>query len=827
MPSCAPSLVNPISTVGNYAWGPDGDHNVQFEGGDTAFDNIFSQGVLPASVINAVNAAQAAYYATPGSPSPVECSMPGMTCSIAVSFTHKMVATATAPYQLYNISAGTYRDADFDAHGNADTAADLAFCSTVSNCRYMKGYDQTAEGQPGPQTLSFADSTTVSTPLTLAQMEALLPPGVATMTLTPNTGPVGTADAGVMLAAGSCTPWTSGAVAQTMMCADDTAARKYDIGFGDGYHPFRPRFYVTFWPSLPRVFVRAVGENGLTTEQEALTYKLATSDGYTADLSGTQPTNAKQHWVNTRWTHTWWIGGTPPASVNIDANLAYLDSTRFLPNFDTSIMLTPSYISQNWTTFSGNPHDIYDGQWDSNIGQDGWIPAMGDAGDSGHIGPYPRTTASWLHSSDWRLRVIALTMADQAGAWPLDIRESDPPRIFQRGDTAGSGTGLGRAVSVAGRPLAGAYLTSLGDPDNFVTVGASTGNPWSADDGHQPSVYFPAYIMTGDPWYLDMLYTWAGLTAFIDAGADTYDCQMQTNNCYIFRGPTGQYGGLYGSKEARTVGWTLRGRVETAFAAPDGTPEKNYFRYMTNDALAKWEGAWSITGTAFDNATVKTWIEGNEFPNYMGSTSAASAKLPSPLGLMTSGYCTPPQTLIVCGYSNAAQQLNGLVPGADGTIDNPWMNAYAEYALGRAAELGFPVKQIQAQAELLPIGVIGSTAPWMLNAYSMGPEKQGGGYWPTWAAYIAGGADPTYVANLQSAHSVASGAYAPTYGPGLAQAVDDGVPGAAAAWAWFQTNVYNVALSAGNGTFAGDQRYAILPRTDTNVLPAQSTVTPP
>ncbi len=39
-----------------------------------------------------------------------------------------------------------------------------------------------------------------------------------------------------MLANGDYKLWTSGPVAQTVILADDTATRKYDIGFGDGYH---------------------------------------------------------------------------------------------------------------------------------------------------------------------------------------------------------------------------------------------------------------------------------------------------------------------------------------------------------------------------------------------------------------------------------------------------------------------------------------------------------------------------------------------------------------------------------------------------------------
>ena len=51
-----------------------------------------------------------------------------------------------------------------------------------------------------------------------------------------------TASARTMLANSNCKNWTRGPVAQTIICADDTATRAYDIGDGDGYHPFRPRF---------------------------------------------------------------------------------------------------------------------------------------------------------------------------------------------------------------------------------------------------------------------------------------------------------------------------------------------------------------------------------------------------------------------------------------------------------------------------------------------------------------------------------------------------------------------------------------------------------
>jgi hypothetical protein len=233
------------------------------------------------------------------------------------------------------------------------------------------------------------------------------------------------------------------------MLGDDTKARKYDIGLGDGYHPFRPRFYATFWPATQQVYVRVVGENGLTTEQEDLAYKLSiASNGsvlYTKDLTGTTPIGNTTkypliHWVGTRWSQEFWIGGTPSAQVHIDNNLAYLVSTRFLPNLDTSVAVPAAIIASDYTNYLKFPHDIYDGAWDGAYPFP-WINDMGAAGDSGHIGPFPLITSLWLHSADWRLRYMALNQTDLAAAWPLNYRESDPTRRFARSDVEGVGPG--------------------------------------------------------------------------------------------------------------------------------------------------------------------------------------------------------------------------------------------------------------------------------------------------------------------------------------------------------------------------------------------------
>ena len=111
-----------------------------------------------------------------------------------------------------------------------------------------------------------------------------------------------------MLADGACKPWTSGPVAQTMICADRSATRAYDIG-SDQWRSLHPEFVVTFWPATKQVFVRYVGEISNTQALEAFTYNLELTAGK-ANPQSVYKQAGIQHSIATRWTRTAWLGGT-------------------------------------------------------------------------------------------------------------------------------------------------------------------------------------------------------------------------------------------------------------------------------------------------------------------------------------------------------------------------------------------------------------------------------------------------------------------------------------------------------------------------------------
>ncbi|MGH7114809.1 MAG: DUF3383 family protein, partial [Stellaceae bacterium] len=178
------------------------------------------------------------------------------------------------------------------------------------------------------------------------------------------------ASARTMLTNGDYTLWTSGPVAQTIILADDTPTRKYDLGLGDGYHPFRPRFEATFWPATHQVFVRAIGENDLSTELEDLRYSLTLTGANAKIYSNPRLTQGAM----ATWTRRFWLGGTPNPQVNIDNNLAYLESTRFVPNYDPSLTVDPTALANDYAAWWTNATPTAIG------GDTGWTPGMPTTG---------------------------------------------------------------------------------------------------------------------------------------------------------------------------------------------------------------------------------------------------------------------------------------------------------------------------------------------------------------------------------------------------------------------------------------------------------------
>jgi hypothetical protein len=669
----------------------------------------------------------------------------------------------------------------------------------------------------GRITLSFRNqSSGHNTPLTQAQM---LDPKFdfdAQMQLSFTSGIATSASARRMLQDGHYTLWTSGQIAQTVELADDGASASYDLGNGDGYHPFRPRFYATFWPSTRQVTVRYVGENGKSTELEDLAYTLTLTLGktsprnvYSIDLSAS--TGGKLHWSMSNWTKVFWIGGEPQQQIDIDNNLAYLESTRYIPNFDPNLSVSWSAIEAGYRQWLARPNDLYDGSWNK---QGIWQTGMATAGSRPDIAPYPQWTVMWLYSGDWRARQMALETANLASAWSVNLRESDPSRNLLRIDAPGTGTGIGHTIAITDRKTITLFrLDTLTYPytkreDRVVVVGPVS-QKWTFDGAHQPAPFYPQYILTGDPYYLNEMYMWAGFSAArysVDVGNPKS------------RAPTGAEGSI--ADELRGAGWVIRNRAEAAFAAPDGAPEQTYFRYLTNDAIARWEGGFGIGGTVFDGSQVKVW--GKTLGNsYSCNRGPVSCQPPALHNWESNGNPLKPETNSTVMYN----EKQGIWrPGIAGSFTSPWMQYYVMYGLGRVNELGFAANALLSYTGKWLTDMIRTSGnPYVSAIYQLPVEKSGGGYFSSWAEtlqvftpeYLNEKLPPYFARNLVPDGRQVWGT------PGLAYLVDGNATGAVESWGWWKSNIYGKISNLAN-----DPRWAIVPRTDKYQLPPQPTDIP-
>ena len=667
----------------------------------------------------------------------------------------------------------------------------------------------------GSVTLTFRDRhSSHNKPLTQSQMMAMLPVGTATMTLTPVSGPAGTADAGQLLADGNCNPWTAGPIAQTMECADDSASARYDIGFDGTHHPFRPRFYATFWPSLGKVQIRMVGENCKTTELTDLAYSLTLQAGgtiYNLDLTGTQASAYKKiHWTATGWSRSFWLGGAPDPKININMSLPYLASTRFFPNY-ASVTIPESEIANYYSRFRAYPHEPYDSTWNYPSTGVMWENAMGATGGRNDIGPFPLWHLLWLQSGDWRLREIALGLSDIVISFPTQLRETATGKRLLRTDPPGSNDGLGHTAATTDRKslIFASYWfvnpSGVKAADKVTVVGTiNTNQPYVFDQSHQPDAFYPIYVTTGDPFYLDEMYLWEGANALRGNG--------QSTTYPSGRGPTGAEGAL--ALQIRGDGWSIRNRAEISFIAPDHDPEKTYFTQLTNEALARWEGGFNVTNGAYYGTGMWNW------GRQMGVVNIPAPVLAGTIPTLHTWETMCPAVDGSCAEVHVATKWNQTL--AASTM-SPWMHYYLIYGLSRAKELGFAAGPIFSYAAQFLTGIVNdSPDPRMSNQYRIANVLIPGVWIQTWEqVYNAFTAD--YRANdIPALFRQGQQGGGNTYlaAACAAAALSYGEPGGAQAWAWAKVNAYPYVTG---GSLGPDPRWPIIPRTDNNMLPAIST----
>ena len=289
------------------------------------------------------------------------------------------------------------------------------------------------------------------------------------------------------------------------------------------------------------------------------------------------------HYAHTRYRKVYYFGTGMKDIMGI-ADVARLKNARAIPNY-ANITIPESALSSNYLSWQLSNRGLY---------QPALIMAgMTTTGGRTDIGPLPGWTARALISGDPRMYQIMLDHADRAGMWSVHWRDS-----LKSGATAATADifsindhpnfSLFNTSYAADSYVGSAHYNWHGDALPAPTLTFSTPAGWQQDDAHEPSLAYLPYIVTGDHYYLDELYFYAGWH-LIHYG-------------YDYRGYDK---GWYTGSVTREMAWKLRTAGHAAWIAPDTDWQKSYFtdklensftwyraNVMTTNTLGYWTG-WS------------------------------------------------------------------------------------------------------------------------------------------------------------------------------------------------------------------------------------------
>ena len=260
------------------------------------------------------------------------------------------------------------------------------------------------------------------------------------------------------------------------------------------------------------------------------------------------------------------------------------------------------------------------------------------------------------------------------------------------------------------------------------------------DDAHQPSIAYLPYLISGDAFFLEELHFWAGWNMLI------------ANPAYRDFAK-----GLLKWSQIRGQAWSLRTLGHAAYITPEAHPFKAYFSEKLRNNL--------------------------EF--YQAYAAGSSA---SPLGWLGTGG------------SAFAYDPYGIAP---------WQDDFFTSAVGDLMRMGFPgAKALMAWKGRYVVGRMSDTGYCWLHAsaYSqqVGPADKSRMYASYGEIYRANFPAASCAGTAMDGYPDSPTGYGANMQPALAAAVDAGLPGAAEAWARYQTRYPKQA-------YAASPQFAVVP----------------
>lgn len=318
---------------------------------------------------------------------------------------------------------------------------------------------------------------------------------------------------------------------------------------------------VRFYPGTPYVRISHALENVEANYRGNINYTLSVSQGNTNPATVYGPKTIT-HLKNSRWRKVFWLGQSPP-EIEIRYDTSYLISTGHIMPYDTSLSISDADISKMVSTWESRDTDIFGttyigGAWYSGLANM-YFPATGGRPE---IGLLPKWAVMYLLTWDNRLRDITLRQAELLANAPIHWREYDPSKTF-----------YSKVISIGDRSkimLMNEIAATSSSFDPLPKLIGTTTSNWSIDAAHQGSFNYIPYMLTGEYFYLQEMYYWAGW----NLAKYNYDTSWGRN-----------YSSGIIRDQIRGVAWALRNIADAAAISPDSDEEKAYFISRVNNNI--------------------------------------------------------------------------------------------------------------------------------------------------------------------------------------------------------------------------------------------------
>jgi hypothetical protein len=447
--------------------------------------------------------------------------------------------------------------------------------------------------------------------------------------------------------------WRSGPVVTTVVVQDCTSTTTYDFGWtwngttmaspvtgNASTASLHPIYVLSFYAAQNIVKVESILENTWTGRYQDQKYNFRLESGSPLTISFDHASTLFTHVGRTRWRKIGW-SGTAPGKIRIDHNLAHLSSTGALPNYDLTRRASvttsnPGNYAYSIANFiAGDRADICTTCATAGLGPA--TPWGGDYSQNGEGAILQREDLLYLYNmnastsfdgsscgtpnsqcaSAWYMltgesgtldTTLPAISGGGAGTWnmithvPYHTRESRSGSFYCAGradKNASLGAACGSATGTAtGRTFSRhAYPTDQNTPGSppVAAVGTKTSGGWTYDIAHWLDYAYPAYLLTGDYFWLDEEYSAAG--SILSFTSSTVRLFGSASFFSAFNVSANGY---------RSAAWPLQTVARVAYIAPDGTVEKTYFTSMLDSTLGVYEGILNITGTTLTPTAADT-----------------------------------------------------------------------------------------------------------------------------------------------------------------------------------------------------------------------------